>query len=355
MDNLAEHATTIGLANDSRCWTTDDVSFAMDSAYLLITSKYHPNPFLILRIYCENPDCSCKDVTFRFTEVVDKRKFSKPPITFDLRIDVPEWKVTGEAPVSEKLKPLVERFVTGIDEEAKNTFRDELKAAKEHGSKADRFTISVEDVMNGAMVPYCAIFADGGSILHGGQEASFSFTYEGVSYLIEDTYCIDPACDCAKTMLVFLLKDDASKTLRDAFDVTIKLGGRVEEIIPYNSFTAKKAKRIVNAWKAEERNILAIIEQRYDEIKSIGARILEENQDSVEDNSAEDNILGPGWDIAGKKGGLEYNAVGNELMPINKTTSIKQTAPSHKTGRNDPCPCGSGKKYKKCCGASKDR
>ncbi len=27
------------------------------------------------------------------------------------------------------------------------------------------------------------------------------------------------------------------------------------------------------------------------------------------------------------------------------------TAGSSKTGRNDPCPCGSGKKYKKCCGA----
>lgn len=25
---------------------------------------------------------------------------------------------------------------------------------------------------------------------------------------------------------------------------------------------------------------------------------------------------------------------------------------SHKVGRNDPCPCGSGKKYKKCCGAN---
>jgi uncharacterized protein len=23
-----------------------------------------------------------------------------------------------------------------------------------------------------------------------------------------------------------------------------------------------------------------------------------------------------------------------------------------KTGRNDPCPCGSGKKFKHCCGAS---
>lgn len=25
--------------------------------------------------------------------------------------------------------------------------------------------------------------------------------------------------------------------------------------------------------------------------------------------------------------------------------------PEAKVGRNDPCPCGSGKKFKKCCGA----
>jgi hypothetical protein len=28
-----------------------------------------------------------------------------------------------------------------------------------------------------------------------------------------------------------------------------------------------------------------------------------------------------------------------------------QPVASSKVGRNDPCPCGSGKKYKKCCGA----
>jgi SWIM/SEC-C metal-binding protein len=27
----------------------------------------------------------------------------------------------------------------------------------------------------------------------------------------------------------------------------------------------------------------------------------------------------------------------------------KQTKAETKIGRNDPCPCGSGKKYKKCC------
>jgi SWIM/SEC-C metal-binding protein len=28
----------------------------------------------------------------------------------------------------------------------------------------------------------------------------------------------------------------------------------------------------------------------------------------------------------------------------------KTTVAETKVGRNDPCPCGSGKKYKKCCG-----
>jgi SEC-C motif-containing protein len=29
-----------------------------------------------------------------------------------------------------------------------------------------------------------------------------------------------------------------------------------------------------------------------------------------------------------------------------------QRVVANKVGRNDPCPCGSGKKYKKCCGAA---
>jgi preprotein translocase subunit SecA len=36
--------------------------------------------------------------------------------------------------------------------------------------------------------------------------------------------------------------------------------------------------------------------------------------------------------------------------PEKKKPVVKKAA--EKVGRNDPCPCGSGKKYKKCCGAS---
>ncbi|MBZ5603825.1 MAG: preprotein translocase subunit SecA [Acidobacteriia bacterium] len=34
------------------------------------------------------------------------------------------------------------------------------------------------------------------------------------------------------------------------------------------------------------------------------------------------------------------------------STAQQPKIAQHKAGRNDPCPCGSGKKYKKCCGAS---
>jgi preprotein translocase subunit SecA len=33
------------------------------------------------------------------------------------------------------------------------------------------------------------------------------------------------------------------------------------------------------------------------------------------------------------------------------STETKQVVAGQKVGRNDPCPCGSGKKYKKCHGA----
>jgi SEC-C motif len=33
-----------------------------------------------------------------------------------------------------------------------------------------------------------------------------------------------------------------------------------------------------------------------------------------------------------------------------REVEVKPVQPGSKVGRNDPCPCGSGKKYKKCCG-----
>ena len=43
---------------------------------------------------------------------------------------------------------------------------------------------------------------------------------------------------------------------------------------------------------------------------------------------------------------------GGEVSPAESQKRAK-TADGKKIGRNDPCPCGSGKKYKNCCGRNK--
>ena len=50
----------------------------------------------------------------------------------------------------------------------------------------------------------------------------------------------------------------------------------------------------------------------------------------------------PQWD------GIFSEEKRNEIQKAYKESKIVRNA--EKVGRNDLCPCGSGKKYKKCCG-----
>ncbi|MGN1414619.1 MAG: SEC-C metal-binding domain-containing protein [Anaerovoracaceae bacterium] len=52
----------------------------------------------------------------------------------------------------------------------------------------------------------------------------------------------------------------------------------------------------------------------------------------------------------------EWEGVLTEEKMVQIVKDFKRSKTVHKEkepGRNDPCPCGSGKKYKKCCGANK--
>ncbi|WP_099304296.1 SEC-C metal-binding domain-containing protein [Bacillus sp. Marseille-P3800] len=50
----------------------------------------------------------------------------------------------------------------------------------------------------------------------------------------------------------------------------------------------------------------------------------------------------PNWELKGH--------TPNELNPSKPNTNVISLTTGRKVGRNDPCPCGSGKKFKKCCG-----
>lgn len=51
---------------------------------------------------------------------------------------------------------------------------------------------------------------------------------------------------------------------------------------------------------------------------------------------------------------IEYAHLGRSIFQARREAGDLDQEPSahQKIGRNDPCPCGSGKKFKKCCGAT---
>ena len=51
--------------------------------------------------------------------------------------------------------------------------------------------------------------------------------------------------------------------------------------------------------------------------------------------------------------GKSVEEIEAEEEMIAKAEKVKPIKAAGAVGRNDPCPCGSGKKYKKCCGVEK--
>ena len=58
-------------------------------------------------------------------------------------------------------------------------------------------------------------------------------------------------------------------------------------------------------------------------------------------------IVGAAAGVTGIYGYFEARRL-VERQPLGNVTTFRRTAP--KIGRNDPCPCGSGRKFKQCCG-----
>jgi hypothetical protein len=74
-------------------------------------------------------------------------------------------------------------------------------------------------------------------------------------------------------------------------------------------------------------------------------RMLTRLADNPHRRLVEDTVAEMGWWACFRE---DAKNRASRLNPAAVSSPIKRATP--KTGRNEPCPCGSGKKYKKCCG-----
>jgi len=61
-----------------------------------------------------------------------------------------------------------------------------------------------------------------------------------------------------------------------------------------------------------------------------------------------------GYDMTSEAGLADFTAHYNQSLSTNQQPPSRVERDQH-VGRNEPCPCGSGKKFKKCCGGPGQR
>jgi hypothetical protein len=266
----------------------------------------HKNPFLLFEHYCEDPVCDCDTVILTFVETSPDGLPIPRAMEFDICLSCKDWQATllseaGEH--AEKINAILKEFSGDLTPQIKAVFDQRSHEVKSFMKKALEFDLSDEEILSGAMRGYWEVFGKPGDYF------SFEFEYENQKYLIVDQYCLNAECDCQTISLAFAAVDEKSNAAEDAFAIFIELNMHYK--IEFSKYPKKKAREIADAWLRSVPNLQEDIAYRYLKMKEVGRLTLERNRQMR---------------LAGK------------------------TSASVNIGRNDPCPCGSGKKYKKCCG-----
>jgi uncharacterized protein YchJ len=108
---------------------------------------------------------------------------------------------------------------------------------------------------------------------------------------------------------------------------------------------------------AEEKNVLKNTSTLAKSVKAIDRQIAENASNPKSWGPAKSLVMAAqesGVDVANQKEMNRFIALYNQRLLSESTVAppASKAEPVHnpKIGRNEPCPCGSGKKYKKCCG-----
>ncbi len=140
---------------------------------------------------------------------------------------------------------------------------------------------------------------------------------------------------------------DDMQTLRES--VSMRGYGQRDPVTEYKSEGYMKFEEMVAMIRSNTVNTLFKIDLAKVAPQEMLARSEVKNIQTNEDE-VEGTITGSNPAIA--KQAKPAQPVTHVTVSSDSTDSDKPTTPTQKVGRNEPCPCGSGKKYKKCCGAN---
>lgn len=254
-----------------------------------IGAKRHKFDLLI----CGNPTCPCALVHL---EMLGTDREKKPVIT----LDIGKKELAEEDEGADVGPQIIDAFTDDDWRSLRENYRDFKAKCSENVHPEDidvTFPINAIE-RQGQLVYYAEILP---------YAEPLKIEVEGSEYWLRDMYCLSRSHPCAQVNLEFI-PVDLSKADHEQYGSTILCvdyeGELIEEVLPSSCPTAIPKEELLRTLK-KRKDIMLCCKQRHATLRKLYD-----------------------WHVP------------SERIPVR--TGIK-------TGRNDPCPCGSGKKYKKCC------
>jgi hypothetical protein len=158
------------------------------------------------------------------------------------------------------------------------------------------------------------------------------------TYGLIESYCPDPDCDCRRVMINVVEEKRPTRYLASigyGFDREAEDAGPYLDALNEQCAYAEALMRLVQDVALSDRRYVARLERHYELVKRAAVDPAHPAHETLRQATESDE----GW--------LPVRALEDEAETLGQRTS--GPAP-RRVGRNDPCPCGSGLKYKHCCG-----
>jgi len=274
--------------------------------YTVVRFDNYKSNVLITERYCTNPGCTCTEVCLTFIEIDEQAN----PIEqlFSISLDIDTWEIKEKNIDSKDInaEEIIKEFMDSLDEDLKVKFRSHLCQAKEYGGKHYLDHIPkelVKEIIKGTTIGYSEIYGPKDS-------EKFIFLYNELDeYLIDDQYCMQPKCLCNGVILSFISINTNKELQKPKFVIRLNINNYKYEVEEINC-QRDEMESVIKYVFQNKPEMLKLLKKRYGEMKTAG----------------------------------------REAVNKYKQDGQLQMEPVLKVSRNDPCPCGSGKKYKKCCG-----
>jgi hypothetical protein len=283
-----------------------------------VSFSSHPRPFKVASSCCQNIECPCAEALFTLYELGYDAQHGREPLNIQIRVDPMSWQEIDPPARSPEIALLVREFLDDYPQGEKAEARQnaDWKAAVAARIRDHRF--DAKTIRESTLVSFRQIAF--------GDEATSSESFlsaiemDGSVYLVDDLYCPNPDCDCQEAQLVFYWINRAT-----THEPQVKLTHVIRMSWPFNGrsqvhecldCTPAAAQRLMRAWLATNEGLLLAVKWRYERVKEIARR----------------------------------SGSGRRLLHAPTPPMNREPAEPARVGRNAPCPCGSGRKFKKCCG-----